>query len=85
MPERSTLIDLKPGESARVTTVALDNGDGHRLLAMGITPGTIVRVERVAPLGDPIEIHVRGYRLMVRKSEAAGVAVAVDEVGARGR
>lgn len=73
----TTLVDLKPGQNGRVKTVAMGNG-GHRMLAMGITPGTPIRVERVAPLGDPIEIRVRGYRLMVRKSEAAGIVVVVE-------
>jgi ferrous iron transport protein A len=40
-----------------------------------LTPGTLIRVERVAPLGDPIEIRVRGYKLLIRKSEAVHIMV----------
>ncbi len=50
-----------------------------RLLEMGLTSGTNIRLVRVAPLGDPIELAVRGYRLSVRKSEAA--AVMIESVG----
>jgi Fe2+ transport system protein FeoA len=42
---------------------------------MGVTPGTVVEVERVAPLGDPIDIKVKGYHLSLRKEEAEGIEV----------
>jgi Fe2+ transport system protein FeoA len=45
---------------------------------MGVTPGAEIEVKRVAPLGDPIEVKVRGYNLLVRKSEASGITVEVD-------
>jgi ferrous iron transport protein A len=48
---------------------------GQRLLEMGLTPGTAVRMVGTAPLGDPLELEVRGYRLSVRKLEAARVEV----------
>lgn len=54
------------------------NGVGplrRRLLEMGVLPGTAFRVERVAPLGDPIEIRVRGYALSLRRAEAAHILV----------
>lgn len=71
-----TVENLKVGESAEVTAV---HGEGtslrRRLLDMGITPGTAVKMVRSAPLGDPIELNVRGYSLTVRRSDAALVEV----------
>lgn len=69
------LSDLKVGEKAVVTVV---NGEGavrRRLFDMGITPGAEVYLRKKAPLGDPIEIALRGYELTLRKSEAANVEV----------
>lgn len=50
----------------------------HKLLAMGLTPGTSFRVTRVAPMGDPVEIKVRGFNLSLRKDEAAALQVEVS-------
>lgn len=69
------LSELKNGESGRVVKV---NGEGairRRLFDMGITPGALVQMRKKAPLGDPIEITVRGYELTLRKVEAACVEV----------
>ena len=71
-----TLDQLQVGESA---TVAKLNGEGavkRRIMDMGLTKGTAVTVRKVAPLGDPIELTVRGYELSIRKDEAAKVEVA---------
>jgi len=71
-----TLDQLKVGESA---TVARLNGEGavkRRIMDMGLTKGTAVTVRKVAPLGDPIELTIRGYELSIRKDEAAKVEVA---------
>lgn len=66
-----TISDLKIGESAKVTSLSKANlVYRQKLLAMGLTPGTIVRVKRKAPLGDPIELAVRGFSLSLRKGEA---------------
>ena len=71
-----TLNLLKGGESGVVSNVTCLNLPlYHRLLSMGITEGTAVRVSRVAPLGDPIEIEARGYKLSLRISEAQTVQV----------
>ena len=69
------LADLSPGECGKITLVGGPAETRHRLLEMGLTLGTLVRFVRVAPLGDPVELHVRGYRLSVRKSEASSVTV----------
>lgn len=71
----STLMELKPGHKGRVVEVLGHNGSSHRMMAMGLTPGTLIRVERVAPLGDPIEVCVRGYKLLIRKAEAMHIVV----------
>ena len=64
--------NLRPGDRARVVGLASgDRGYRQRLLAMGLTPGTVFSVRRRAPLGDPIEIVVRNFALTLRKSEAA--------------
>ena len=77
----TTLKDVKVGESA---TVAKLNGVGalkRRIMDMGLTKGTHVYVSKVAPLGDPIEITVRGYELSIRLDEAANVEVTDVKVG----
>ncbi len=71
-----TLKDIRPGET--VTVVKL-NGSGalrRRIMDMGITRGAKIAVRKVAPLGDPIEITVRGYELSLRKDEAENIDVA---------
>ena len=71
----STLNDLKVGARARVE--AIDGADevSLRLLEMGVTPAVEVRLLGTAPLGDPLEFELRGYRLSIRKSEAARISV----------
>ena len=64
-----TLSDLKPGERGTIEKFATDDPPG-RLLEMGLLPGTTVEVVRLAPLGDPIDLKVRGYHLSIRKHEA---------------
>ncbi len=65
-----TLKSVKPGKSVTIVKI---NGVGptkRRIMEMGITKGTKVTVRKVAPLGDPIEVAVRGYELSIRKSDA---------------
>ncbi len=66
-----TLGTLKAGSTAKLLDIDPCNGLRLRLMEMGLTPGTEVSVLRIAPLGDPIEIMVRGTRLSIRKREAA--------------
>lgn len=70
-----TLATVAVGGQARVADVAGDDAVSLRLLEMGLTPGTAVRVVGQAPLGDPLELELRGYRLSLRRAEAARVAV----------
>lgn len=71
-----TLAEVRVGESASVTGIDGNDAVGARILEMGITPGIEIRVIGTAPLGDPIELEVRGYRLSLRRNEAARVEVA---------
>ena len=69
------LGELKLGESAVVVNVAGEGQLRKRFLDLGITKGTRVTMARIAPFGDPVEIQLRGYRLTLRKSEAAIVEI----------
>lgn len=74
MRER-TLDRLENGESAQVAAVLVQGKIKRRLVEMGITPGTRVKVTKRAPLGDPIEIELRGYKLTIREEDARGIRV----------
>ncbi|MCH7909652.1 MAG: ferrous iron transport protein A [Candidatus Hydrogenedentes bacterium] len=70
-----TLSSLKPGEKARVVKVRRSGAVHKRIADMGVTPGTVVEVRRIAPLGDPIEVKLRGYNLSLRKDEINAIEV----------
>lgn len=65
-----TLKDLKPGQQGKVSSIGTTGPLKRRIMDMGITPGVEIKVVKVAPLGDPIEVTVRGYELSLRKDEA---------------
>nr|WP_297933724.1 FeoA family protein [uncultured Lachnoclostridium sp.] len=65
-----TLEDLKPGQEGVVASLGEKGPVRRRIMDMGITPGVQVKVIKVAPLGDPVEVNVRGYELSLRKAEA---------------
>ena len=70
-----TLKEVKIGETVKVSRI---NGEGaikRRIMDMGITRGVEIYVRKVAPLGDPVEITVRGYELSIRKADAAMIDV----------
>jgi Fe2+ transport system protein FeoA len=71
-----SLEQVAVGQTVSVVDVPGDDLVSLRLLEMGLTPGVRVSVVAVAPLGDPLELNVRGYRLSIRRREAALVAVA---------
>jgi ferrous iron transport protein A len=71
--EPRTLADLPPGGQGRVRSVEGAPAVVQRLQEMGLTPGVSVEVVRFAPLGDPVEIRLRGYLLSLRKGDARGV------------
>ena len=70
-----TLKDIKVNETATVVKLHGDGPVRRRIMDMGITKGTSVYVRKVAPLGDPIEVTVRGYELSLRKAEAEKIIV----------
>ena len=70
-----TLEDLKPGEEGKVVSLGEKGPVRRRIMDMGITPGVNVKVIKVAPLGDPVEVNVRGYELSLRKTEARQIEV----------
>ena len=70
-----TLKDLKPGQKGVVLNLGKKGPVRKRLMDMGITPGVDVEVVKVAPLGDPIEVTVRGYELSLRKADAEIIEV----------
>ena len=70
-----TAAELAVGEEARVADVTGNDEIARRILEMGVTPGAKIRRLGAAPLGDPLEFELRGYRLSLRKSEAQHVAL----------
>ena len=69
------LADLAPGERGRITSMAGDADAVRRLMDLGLIRGTTVEVMRLAPLGDPMEVRVRGFMLTLRRSEAEHITV----------
>lgn len=71
------LAKLKPGETGRITKMGAIGPLKRRLMDMGVLVGERVKVEKIAPLGDPIEVTVKSYQLSLRKREAEGIEVEV--------
>lgn len=69
------LSELKKGETGIIEKVGCKGELKKRLLDMGVIKGAKIKVDRIAPLGDPIEIVVKGYRLSVRKTEAEQIII----------
>lgn len=76
--KQTTLNNLKIGQEAVITAVGGDGPLRCHLLDMGIIPKTKVVIRKVAPMGDPIEIHLRGYELSIRLEDAKQITVEVD-------
>ena len=74
-----TLDQLKVGNSANIITVGGEGALRRRLLDMGLTPRTRVMVRKVAPMGDPIELNLRGYQLSIRKEDAEKIELTGGE------
>ncbi|MGN0436017.1 MAG: ferrous iron transport protein A [Wujia sp.] len=68
-----TLRELRPGQSGTVASIKGSGNIRRRVLEMGVTPGTRIDVIKVAPLGDPVEVMLRGYDLSLRKEEAEAI------------
>ena len=74
-----TLDEFKIGETGLIKKVEGEGRLRRRLFDMGVTPGATVYLRKKAPLGDPLEVTIRGYELTLRKSEAALVIMEVEE------
>ena len=76
---QTTLDTLKPGDEAVVKQLQGEPEITGRLMEMGLVTGTPIKVLKFAPLGDPLEIVMRGYHLTLRRTEAAGIIVELKE------
>jgi Fe2+ transport system protein FeoA len=72
------LDHLKVGEEGKISKIETNSRIKKRLLELGLVPGEKVKLERIAPLGDPIEVLVKGFHLSLRKEEASGVMIEVE-------
>ena len=77
------LSELAVGDSAYIEAIHADGALKRRLMDMGLTKNTNVQLQKVAPLGDPLEIKLRGYDLTLRKSEASLISVVKGEKEAK--
>jgi ferrous iron transport protein A len=75
MLQVNTLKNVKPGQTARVVKLHGEGAVKRRIMDMGVTKGVDVFVRKVAPLGDPIEVTVRGYELSIRKADAEMIEI----------
>lgn len=75
----TTLNALPYGQEARVVSVEGEGAVARRLMEMGVVPGAPVCVIKAAPLGDPIEVRVRGYHLALRRAEAETIRVVMND------
>ena len=78
---RATMAELEPGEWGIVDQVGGEGALHRHLLDMGLTPGVRVTLKKTAPMGDPLEIHLRGYALTLRKADAARITLRPPEAG----
>ena len=74
-----TLDELQIKKSATITAVGGEGALRCRLLDMGLIPRTKVQIQKVAPMGDPIELRIRGYELTIRKEDAAQIEIIPEE------
>jgi ferrous iron transport protein A len=78
LPSQVSLAQCETGGSGTIADIGGERGFRRRLMEMGLVPGTTVQLVRVAPLGDPLEIEVRGCRLSIRRQEANAVMLDVE-------
>ena len=75
-----TINDLKVGQSGVINTVGGEGPLRLRFLDMGLIPGTRVTLQKIAPMGDPIQIHLRGYELTIRREDALQITLKEEMV-----
>ena len=76
---KKTVDKLSIGEKGIVEALGSQGAVRRHIIDMGITPGAVIIMRKAAPMGDPIEINVRGYELSIRKAEAQTITVEVEE------
>ena len=76
---KMTLDEIQPGQEVVIVEVKGEGLLRRRLLEMGLTPRTKVKVRKIAPMGDPIELHLRGYELTLRLEDAAKIEVVQED------
>ena len=74
-----TIAELKIGQSGTISTVGGEGALRLRFLDMGLIPGTKVTLQKIAPMGDPIQIHLRGYELTIRLEDAGKITLREEE------
>ena len=72
------LLEMKAGQKAKIVKIKGRGSTNKRIVDMGVEPGTMIEVERMAPLGDPVDVKVKGYHLSLRRDEATGITVEVQ-------
>ncbi len=72
------ISDLKPGDKGKIRKIEASSNLRRKLLDMGIIPGSPFEIVKLAPLGDPVDVKIKGYHLSLRKEEAATVSVEVE-------
>ena len=75
-----TIDDLRIGQSGTIDQVGGEGALRLRFLDMGLIPGTAVKLQKVAPMGDPIQIQVRGYELTIRREDARRITLKEERV-----
>lgn len=76
---KKTVDKLRPKEKGIVASLSGEGALRRHIIDMGITPGAVIIMRKAAPMGDPLEINVRGYELSLRKSEAQCISVEVEK------
>jgi len=76
--QEKRLRELKPGQKGKIVKILGAGSIHRRILDMGLVKGAEIEVERVAPLGDPLELKIKGYHLSLRKDEAANIFVEAE-------
>lgn len=72
------LLEMKVGQKAKIVKIKGRGSTNKRIVDMGVEPGTMIEVERVPPLGDPVDVKVKGYHLSLRRDEATGITVEIQ-------
>ena len=76
---KKLLSEMSPGESGKIISISRKLRSYKKFADLGIVKGTNIKLERIAPLGDPVEVKLKGYSLSFRKEEAANISVEISD------